>query len=72
MIRQCDYAMVSKNAEVYEINVADYMDLASDKELKAFMTYNEENNYELPGEHLERQKAVTLAKIFYSAATEAK
>ena len=39
--RKCNYKVVSTNAEIYEVNVKEYMELASDRELKALLVHNQ-------------------------------
>ena len=68
---KCNYKVVSMHAEVYEINVKEYMDLASDRELRALLDHNQTTRHSLPGEHLEHCKAIVLARIFIESATEA-
>ena len=51
--------------------MAGFMEMASDRELKALLAYNEKTDHGLPSEHLEHSKAVSLVKIFNKAAVEA-
>ena len=51
-------------AEVYKINVAAFMELASDRELKALVVHNKSTDHSPPGEHLENATPLKLAKIF--------